>query len=275
MSIVHDMPFADYLAMDALSCSALKHFARSPAHYVAYKSQPQKDSPAFRLGRLVHGMVLEPGKDRIAVVPPCDRRTKAGKAEWSAFLDANVDAEVVSAAEYDDLNGMATAVLNHMAASRLLTGGHSEVSLTWGHEAHDLMHDKPWTIACKGRIDYLREDGLIVDLKTCQDASPRAFARDAARYDYPLQMAMYARGLEVNGVHPAGAVLIAVEKTPPYAVGCYAFAPLDMGNAMDRLFDLLAGFAACQESDQWPAYADDVQILNLPIWARNGDEIHD
>ena len=66
---------------------------------------------------------------------------------------------------------------------------------------------------------------LIVDLKTTMDASPDAFARTAANFNYPLQAAYYVDGLQAAGIASPDAVtsfvFLVVEKTPPYGVAVY------------------------------------------------------
>ena len=54
-----DVPDAEYRASDGLAQSALKEFARTPAHYRAYIQTPPKQTPAQRLGELVHRAVFQ------------------------------------------------------------------------------------------------------------------------------------------------------------------------------------------------------------------------
>jgi hypothetical protein len=59
---------------------------------------------------------------------------------------------------------------------------------------------------------------VIIDVKTTQDASPEAFARDVAKYSYDMQAVMQINGvLETGMFKEVGAYYwLAVEKTPPY-----------------------------------------------------------
>ena len=87
---------------------------------------------------------------------------------------------------------------------------------------------------CRARPDALDPNGLIVDLKTSQDASPDAFARTAATFKYHLQAAWYIDGLHAAGVTPeqTAFAFVVIEKTPPHSVGTYV---LDAESLVDLL----------------------------------------
>jgi exodeoxyribonuclease VIII len=77
------------------------------------------------------------------------------------------------------------AVNAHPAASQLLAGAERELSLFWT--------DARYHVPCKARYDA-RNHGLVMDLKTTQDASPEGFARQAANLLYHCQAAHYFSG---------------------------------------------------------------------------------
>lgn len=171
--IIRDLPFPDYLAIQALSPSGAGKLLRSPAHYRAYRDAPETDTPAFRLGRAVHALGLEGRgayRERFAVAPDCDRRTKAGKETWEAFQVEAAGRTVLTATEAAQVEAMGASMAAHRLIPVLLKGGEAETSMFW---------DDPDTGAqCKGRPDFARfADATILDLKTTTDASPGAFAR--------------------------------------------------------------------------------------------------
>ena len=262
MSIHHDMPFADYLAVDALSNSGIQRFRRSPAHYQAYLSQPHRDTPALRFGRIIHTATLEPDKCKLAVAPDVDRRTKDGKATWAAFQADNQDADIVTAEEMAAVAGIQESITAHPAAHALLAHpGHAEASFFWTDPASGVQ--------LKGRADYLRTDGIIVDLKTTDDASPDNFARSVAKYGYHYQAALYEQGLTACGIDVTGFIFVAGEKSPPFAVACYMLDAESVGSAQADLPGVLRRFADCQQSGLWPAYSTRIETLTLPRWAMN------
>ena len=260
--IIHNLPFADYLKSPSLSNSGIQRFRRSPAHYQAYLSQPSKDTPALRFGRIIHTAILEPDKCKLAVAPECDRRTKAGKDLWASFQADNIGADIVTDDEMAAIAGIQDSISAHPAARALLSHpGNAEASFFWS--------DGMSGVNLKGRADYLRTDGIVVDLKTTEDASPQSFAKSVANYGYHFQAAIYQQGLATCGIDVAGFVFLAVEKSPPYAVACYTLDAEAVGQAAYQLSGLLRLFAECQQSGAWPAYSTQIETLTLPRWAMN------
>jgi exodeoxyribonuclease VIII len=205
---------ADYHADPAISASQLKEISKSPFHYwkryVDPDRSPSEPTAAMRLGSLVHCAVLEPKEllQRYAVGP--DRRTKEGKATAEKMLADGI--EPVSASDFEQALSMAAAVHSHSTAGLLLgMSGQAEQSFWWDDIATRLR--------CKCRPDWF--DGeLIVDLKTCQDASPAGFGKSVANFGYQIQAAHYLAGTLAKRF-----IFVAVEKTYPFAVGVYELDP--------------------------------------------------
>ena len=262
--IIPSIPIGEYHRHGSVSKSQLDHFAKSPAHYLASLTTPRKETPAMRIGSLFHGLVLEPERVKIAVAPVCDKRTKEGKATWEAFCLENAGAEIVTADEGEMLNGMAESIRKHPAASALLSGaGIAEGSCWW--------YDDQSGELCRCRPDFYREDGIVVDLKTTEDASLEGFTRSVAKYNYALQAAFYSDGIEAATLKPVhGFAFIACEKTPPFAVQCFQldFQAMEAGRVTYR--NLLLDLADCKINRNFPAYSNKIETLSLPNWALKG-----
>ena len=260
--LIPGIPIEEYHRGPATSKSQLDQLAKSPAHYLASLTTQRKETAAMRIGSLFHGLVLEPERVRIAVAPVCDKRTKDGKATWEAFCAENIGAEVVTSEEGEMLTGMVASVRAHPAANALLSGpGIAEGSAYWVDEYSGEL--------CRCRPDFYRQDlGIIVDLKSTEDASLREFARSIAKYRYQVQSAFYQDGVEAStGDYIKGFLFVAVEKKAPYAVAVYQ---LDMqGVEAGRIAyrDNLAELADCKSSGKFPAYSDRVETISLPAWA--------
>lgn len=182
-------------------------------------------------------------------------------AEWTA----NNPGRIVLAPEvWDQLHAMAAAVHAHPAAHALLTGvpGEAEKSVYWIDPATGVL--------CRCRPDWWRDDNVIVDLKTTEDASPEGFAKSMANYRYDVQAAYYLDGVQqATGKRPKAFVFIAVEKKPPYAVGVYVLdsESREIGRAQYQ-HDLRV-YADCLANDNWPGYGDKIQTISLPAWHAN------
>jgi len=259
--VIHDLPHDEYLAAAGLSSTGLRELLRSPAHFVASRTAPRKPTEALVLGTAIHLGVLEPDRFASEVVerPKFDRRTKIGKADAETWDATNAGRIGLDADALADVRACVESVHAHPAAARLLADGRPEVSVLWA--------DEDSGVACKARLDWWRDDGVIVDLKTTDDASPTAFARTVARYGYHVQAAWYARAAAALGRPAPAFVFVAVEKTAPFAVGCYALDPEAMDAGRARVADALSTYEWCARASVWPAYSTLIESISLPAWA--------
>ena len=255
--------FAEYLALDAANWSNLKQYAKSPAHYQAYIQNPPEQTPAMLLGRAVHSLLLEPDlfAEQYATAPDVDRRTKAGREEWAAFEAEYRDKDILTQAQHDLAHGMARSVFESDKARMLLSlCSERELTLTW---------DDPVTgITCKSRLDAVDlVNGLALDIKTTEDASPQAFSRTCYNYQYYGQAAFYLEALRQNGFMINRFIFLAIEKKPPY--GCSLYLCSDELLAAGRVLfqGCLNKHAECLESNAWPGYPETIHTLDLPAWA--------
>jgi exodeoxyribonuclease VIII len=231
----------DYRRRDGISNSALKAICRSPLHYKAALERPQSDTPALAFGRLVHGLVLLNDPGNIAIKPDgMSFVTKEGKA-WKAEMVA-VGKDIHSQEDWQNALGIQDAVCKHQRASELLElCEYNEVTII------NTLADMP----VKARLDaYGPQDAIIVDLKTCEDASPSGFISAIRRYRYDRQAAFYSA---ITG-EKCRFWFIAVEKEPPYAVGVYDIAISIIKHRLKDIITDLQILRECQATDVWPGY---------------------
>ena len=260
--LIPGIPIEDYHRGAGTSKSQLDQLAKSPAHYLASLTTPRKETPAMRIGTLFHGLVLEPERVQIAVAPSCDKRTRDGKYLWEIFCAENAGAEIVTAEEGEMLSEMVASIRTHPAARALLHHalGIAEGSAWWFDDQSGEL--------CRCRPDFYREDGIIVDLKTTDDASPEGFARSIAKYNYNVQAAFYSDGVEESTGHPVkGFVFVAVEKSPPYAVAVYQLDMQGVELGRDQYRNLLLDLADCKIKNKWPGYSERIETISMPGWA--------
>ena len=263
VGIYENIPFEDYLKIQAVSNSYLSRLAITPAH--ARVKEP--DSLSKSLGRMVHTMVLESVEEfnvQYVVAPVVDKRTKAGKAEWAEFVEGNTRIAITQ----DDLNkvnAIYEAVLSHPRAAELLSENVSESTIIW--------EDPETGILCKARPDAVPNDhNFLIDLKTTRDASPQGFTRAIMNYGYYRQAAHYLNGMRVvSGLHYDSFIFIAVEKVEPYRVGCYTLDRAFLGYGETEIERLMQVDLACKEQG-YPHYTPDTHTgeyeseLELPPW---------
>lgn len=263
MSIHRNLSEHEYAACLGIRASWVKTLARStPAHLWQQMSEPM-DSDALRVGRALHDCVLTPDEfsSRWAAAPKVDRRTKAGKEAYEAFMErcAVEGLGALTADEAAMVSGVAASIAATNAGSLLALAPEREVVLTGSIGGID----------AKCRIDACcLETGLLIDIKTTQSASARAFSRSVIDYGYLIQMAFYRELLLQNGADVGGpVVLIACEKSAPYAVALYSLSSADLDRILPTVESLAQRLHRCFESKEWPAYSPLVQPLEMPEWA--------
>lgn len=259
---------ADYYRAKGANFSALKGFARTPAHAREAMIHPPEPTAAMELGTAVHLAVLEPDRfaEECAVAPKVDRRTKEGKATWAAFEVENAGKVLLREEDHAMCVAMRDAVWAHPIASQMLKGpGHAEVAVVWDHLDPAMR--------CKGLIDRIGQfDGWtwVIDLKSCQDASPWSFASTVARQFYHAQAAFYLDGCNAIAPRQRRFAWLAVEKEPPYAVAIHE----PDGDMLERGRALYEGwlrdYAEAKAKDVWPGYPNEIRALSLPRWAQGG-----
>ena len=214
----------EYDRIPYLNCSKLKVALRSTQHF---KAELNKDpatpstSKALAFGSAFHTYCLEPHlfDDECAVCPNVDRRTKAGKATWAGFLDASSGKVVVQESELEQMDRMIDALHDHTGAASLLFGDGNEYEMTYISNPKDEMAESMTSESLKGRIDVVNKSGgMLIDLKTCQDASPDAVSRTVLTYGYHIQAAFYSHlHRQVYGENPTFHFVF-VEKEAPHGI---------------------------------------------------------
>lgn len=250
--ITYDLPFADYLAIDAVHHSTLKEIDLSPKHYAHAKRTARKDTPALVIGRVVHAMILDPQPPDVVVY---EGKTRRGKA-WEEFQAAHPGKLILRRKELEDCTAMRAAILAHPPAAALFAEGRGEVSLQWQQQG---MH-------CKCRLDWLCPDGAFVDLKSTWKIRPRSFAQSAAAFSYHTQFAFYDDGVSaVTGTDDRPAPwLVAVEKKPPYDVAVYRITQETLDIGRRKVDEWLRKLAEARNTGQWPGVVPHVQDFELP-----------
>jgi len=268
LGLILDMPADEYHSTHAMSAGGLKRMRQSPAHFFGVQLDPNRPppgepSPALKNGTLVHCAIFEPDQlsSRYHVKPPgIDGRTKEGKA-WA---ERHAAFELVDAAQMAAAQAQAAALRRLPEIAALLSDGFGEASAFWIDEATGEL--------CKCRPDWTSPAGdgvILVDGKTCQDASPDGFSRAIWNFDYWLQAAWYSDGYErATGKHVHGFVFAAVESSWPHAAAAYMLGDDVLDRARTENRRLLDLYAECRRTNIWPGYQTTIQPISLPAWAR-------
>ena len=279
---VYVMPDKDYFALDAVSNSDLKQLARSPAHYKAYKAEPEsKETPAKLTGRALHTSILEPQEffNRYAVLPPTapNKPTESqlnaknpAQASieaieyWNEFIARAGEKAIITTEQADKYLMIGDTIRSHPELSKFLNGGMAERVV--------IAKDPITGVLCRCKTDYaVKVNGLrvIIDVKSTEDARARPFSSNAFNYGYFTQAPYYADIWEWAGYPIDLWLFAAFEKEAPYAVKLYEVLPEDMERGRVTYRKALNTYADCLAKDEWPAYRTDIEPLTFPAWAKN------
>lgn len=266
----------EYRSHPAISRSELWKLDDSPEKFRFFKDNPPEPTPALLFGQVVHKLILQPDDfdADFAVIPNIDRRTKGGKEEYAAFMDAANGRNIVTLDVYENALRMAQRALSVPMVQRLLTG-EKEKPFFWTDE--DTGEE------CKCRTDCLTEtdSGLvIVDYKSAASAKTDVFNHSVFKYGYHFQAAMYATGvMTAMGLDEMpDFVFIVQEKAPPYALNVVTVSPEVMLAGIDKYRELLGVYHECKITGYWYGYngmLDEPNETFLPGWMSLGVDEED
>lgn len=240
----------------------------SPEKFRYKMDNPEEPTPALVFGQAAHKMLLEPTEfyEEFAVKPEgIDRRTKEGKEEYARFLRQAEGKTVIDLDTYATIRGMVDKAIGNPQVRKLLSG-RKEIPFFWT--------DPDTGVACKVKCDcvtYLDDMPVIVDYKTCKSAKTEDFIRDAYKYGYHLQVAMYTEGMmQVKHLKERPMfVFIVEEKDPPFALNLVTVPDDVMDYGLDTMRELLGIYKECEEMDNWFGYNgpfNQQNEMSLPGW---------
>lgn len=222
------MSIEDYHAdPSSVSSSRLKKTLQSPLHFLL---NSHKETPAMSDGTLVHSAILEPElmEKNMVVKPDISRdwmdlhglkneKVKDYKDKWA--VDQGPDAIILTKPQRDMVLGVIRSMQKNKEARYLISDGTAELS--------GFARDPITGLKVRVRLDYLRKDGMVIDVK--KSSKEEDFYSDTSpsigNYMYHLSAAMY---LDVGSIilsHTTkqdirleNFVFLFVEPTPPYCV---------------------------------------------------------
>jgi exodeoxyribonuclease VIII len=249
-----------YHAHPAISSSDVKAVYKTSLLH--WKHKVYTSSPAFDLGSAVHALVLEADKD-LVVRGPADRRGNKWK---EARADADLDGKILlTEGDFDVARAMADSLLDTKIGQRM--AGDQVIN-----EASFFATDPDIVIDLKTRPDsYWPQEGVIYDIKTCQDASPAGFERDLRKYAYDLQAAFYMHVLRLSGCKAKNFVFACVEKQPPYAVGVHAMTWEYLDWAEKRVMETLRKIQLAEKTGMITTGWPEINYIDLPAWLQDAD----
>lgn len=256
----HRLSDWEYHKLPFLNKSTLDKINKSPAHYIWQKEHPVDflPTPQMLFGTAFHAMVLEPDKFKETYIRQLrvDRRTKEGKIEYQNYLLENKNKIQLSDEDFLRLDYMYSRLGNNEEALGLLTRGKAEVTALW--------QDSRLDVRCKAKMDYVRPDHIILDLKTTHNSSAEGFVKSVIDYRYYVQAAFYISAYDhITGVIPKFKI-IACETDAPYNVQVYDLNEEWIELGFIAFYENIETYLDCHKTNTWPGYKK--SHLKIPKW---------
>lgn len=251
-----------YFELDAFSSSAAKTIhLQSPAHARAgYRKAPTK---AMDRGDVFHKLLLGKGKD-FEELDYDDYKTKDARSDRDAARAAGKTP--ILSHQLEAAARAAEAIRAELAARDIILNGRSEQVITWTE------HTKYGDVPCKAMLDHVWLDtGVVIDIKTTENAAPLAVERTAENLAYGIQWAAYTRALTALDPSLAGRIAFAfvfceIEEEPFALNVCEPDGAFqELGNR--RWKRALNAWAKCLRDNKWPSYGTAVNPISAPMWA--------
>ena len=247
-----EMPYAVYRAHPNLGSTDLKNILKTPAHFLAAREN-QETTRAKDMGRAIHSYMLE--RDTFfsfyAVEPEglVHKGKNPWKKEWEQFKADNADKIIVDRDTWDAIKGIQRSIRADRDARKIFETCRPEVSIIGEN-------------GTKARADLMSDD-LIVDLKSCEDASDEGFIWSIQKFQYYLQSSAYVDVAEESDGRRREFLWIACEKLPPYG--------LQIVRATEEMQELgkmeylaaLEIHRRCSETGVWPGYKKGIRELSF------------
>jgi PDDEXK-like uncharacterized protein DUF3799 len=263
-----DVPRSDYDRIPALSGTVLKKWISLgdlPSEFAYWMETRWEEPPseAMLLGSALDCQKLDGDfSKKFAVAPAVDRRTTAGKAQWSAFVSANKGKTVLTAAQAEKVEAMSTS----MSKASALDGVFENCRKT-------VLCGELWGYPCKAEIDLFTPNSEhLLDLKTARDVSARWFSKAFLDLGYDCQASFYLALAQACGLKKRTFDFIAVKNEAPWTCKVHAF---DIDDPDHRiLFDACslklaraAGSITTRLERNNFTDSQDWELLQLPDWA--------
>lgn len=269
----------EYHAADGISNSGLSVISeKTPAHYLAYKSEPRVETPDKATGKRLHFALLEPEEFERLYVPSekFDLRTNVGKAGKKEWEEANVGKIAILPDEREQVLRVRDRLYADATIRELLNGGRKERSI--------FAKDPETGVLTKCRPDndkIITSRRVITDLKSTKDASAMDFMWSAYRYGYYRQAPFYSDVCEWEGSEQPvdDFFFIAFEKVEPFGYMVYQASPRFLARGREAYRLALNTYADCLRTDNWPCYEPGIHSIDLPevihkrLEAADNDEV--
>lgn len=285
--LIADMSNDEYHARPEYSSSQLKDMLRSAAHFYSFniaKEHEKEKKKHLDFGTLAHTLFLEPEKfDAEFAVLPSD----APKPPTDVMRNAkNPSADSLARLEWWDAwqikNGQKLTISEEqLAGAKRIVESLQALSM-YGimqnnpgmPEASIFFTDPIYDLQLRVRPDYhiipcdAFPNGLIIDVKTANDARHLAFSKASGNFAYDLSAAMYREGFQeyYQTEEKPDFIYLVGESDAPFVAKQYKASDLFLSVGEVRYRKAKELLAESQLMDEWHGYSLELEDLFLPSY---------
>lgn len=254
---------------------------RSPLHAWAEHrllgNKPREASAEMQEGRLLEALLYGLPMDAFTIIDADSFRTNDAKAQRDAAIAAGKIP--VLRTKFDEADQASEPMRQAFAAKGIdLDAGKKQVRLEW-NSIRPGGQTSGEGVACSGVLDQLVLDeargiAIIRDLKTTDNAHPKAIARKMVDMGYDVQAAAYEEAVAALYPWAAGRIefqFVYVERGFPHAVTVAELAGSMQELGRTRWRRAVETWGRCLATNRWPDYSNiPVRLEALP-WQINQD----
>jgi len=254
--------YEEYAAHEGINATSLKAGAVSMKKMrYAMTNDDDTVSPVMRMGKWIHGAVLEP-VEFFKTVKHFDGPTRKAKG-YKAFCEENDGAEILVGDELAHLSQLSASVHSNPHAHSLIERSRHEVALYWTDEMYG---------AGKARLDGMGSG--VVELKsTKSDLTTRGFERLCYNMGYHIQFGWYALGMkrvcELDQLPPVHVIALKQNEDMDCRVFRVSDGLLDLG--IEEATNIAKAYHVAELMGSFPGVSDEIDLLEPPMWARGGE----
>jgi len=258
--------------------------ARTPSHYYATSyinplRVVETRNEAVNFGRAARALILGESSfnDQYSIRPEAwtDWRTRVAR-QWRKEQEASGKIVLIPS-QVRAIHGITQALerglerglakgLEHGSEQKLRHHQLVRDGLLNGLIEHTIVcRDEPTGLWLKIRPDIVpMADGVLIDFKNTNDASPDGVLNSILKFNYPMQDALAAMVMKkALGLTITDFVLVFFEKEAPHAVSITSIDNEWISCAQRHVRRAIDTFARCVETNEWPGY-DIASTIHMP-----------
>ena len=248
-----------------ISSSDIKEIAASSVlHWAIKQDKPRKETPAMRMGSMLHSMILEPHKrEYVRGLPNRLKRKEWAVMEQKAAIHGKI---LVTEGEYDEAQELSAIALDTCKLLRESVKKENFVA-----EASVFTYLDEFNLAVKARPDGLLmptkegEQGIILDIKKTKATTPREFEIEVRKYGYAVQQVFYMEVMRQAEMPCSKFYFIAVNGDTGVAT-VHELSELYLKYAEKRMYQAMHKLVDAQSSGKFDTGWDDVNVIHLPAF---------